>query len=310
MEMMQDSMGKRERTGQSYKEGDFYRARGGVVQVDKSMPKMRKLPDMKDFQLFNTRRIIELYEKEHQAELKRARAIQRAAEAGAAAESSRRRRADRAELKEMEELKQLEQEGFSDWTRGEFTKFTKACERLGRDKLKEIADDIGTKSVEDVATYAEAFWQRGALAASRRSDFDKILKRIEEGERKIAEKAKMAEALSSKVKLVRQPVADAADQVRQQPRQALHRGRGPLPHVHDARARLRQVGGAQARGAPLPRLPLRLALQVAHAGRTRPPRRPADPADTERVEGARRPQAQGDGADPSSAQAEPMAMEE
>ena len=73
-------------------------------------------------------RVIELYEKEHQAELKRARAMQRAAEAGAALEQDG---PSEQELKEMEELKQLEKEGFSDWTRGEFTKFTKACERLG-----------------------------------------------------------------------------------------------------------------------------------------------------------------------------------
>ena len=35
---------------------------------------------MKDFQLFNQKRIIELYEAEHARELKRARALQRAAE--------------------------------------------------------------------------------------------------------------------------------------------------------------------------------------------------------------------------------------
>ena len=40
----------------------------------------KKIPEMKDFQLFNQKRIIELYENEHQRELKRARALQRAAE--------------------------------------------------------------------------------------------------------------------------------------------------------------------------------------------------------------------------------------
>ena len=50
--------------------------------ADKSLPKAKKLPDMKDFQLFDHKRIAELYESEHQREVKRARAVQRAAEAG------------------------------------------------------------------------------------------------------------------------------------------------------------------------------------------------------------------------------------
>lgn len=44
--------------------------------MEKSLPKAKKLPDMKDFQLFNHRRIAELYEAEHNRELKRARALQ------------------------------------------------------------------------------------------------------------------------------------------------------------------------------------------------------------------------------------------
>ena len=110
MEMMQDSMGKRERSGTSYKEGDFYRDRGSTSgPVDKSMPKAKKLPDMKDFQLFNAPRIIELYEREHQADVKRMKAIQRAAEAGAAEPTDQ--APSEQELKDLEECKGLEAEG-------------------------------------------------------------------------------------------------------------------------------------------------------------------------------------------------------
>ena len=50
MELMQDSMGKRERTGTSYKEGDFYRDRAAAPPpADKSLPKARKVPEMRDF---------------------------------------------------------------------------------------------------------------------------------------------------------------------------------------------------------------------------------------------------------------------
>uniref|UniRef100_A0A7S2IVN3 Chromatin-remodeling complex ATPase n=1 Tax=Haptolina brevifila TaxID=156173 RepID=A0A7S2IVN3_9EUKA len=200
MALMQDSMGKRERGGTSYNERDFARGQSSAP-VDKSMPKARKVPEMKDFQLFDMRRIAELYEREHQAELKRARAIQRAAEAGAA-EPSEAMQPSEAELRELEELKQLESEGFSEWTRTEFNKFTKACEKHGRDNYTEIAEEVGTKTFDEVKTYAAAFWARGPEMVS---EFDKTQRRIEEGERKIAEKARMAEALDTKVKASENP---------------------------------------------------------------------------------------------------------
>ena len=45
--------------------------------------------------------------------------------------------------------------------------------------------------------YSEAFWAKGAELIL---EFDKIARRIEEGERKIAEKKKMADSLEAKVK--------------------------------------------------------------------------------------------------------------
>ena len=159
-----------------------------------------------------------------------------------------------SEIDDNAECERLEKEGFLDWTRGDFTKYTKGCEKYGRSDYKSIADDIGTKSAEDVESYSVEFWKRGP---SYIAEFDKIARRIEDGERKLAEKAKMADALSSKVgasaqqhslhyyssltillsrhslhlppltttlplpipspsgPLVRQPVADPIDQVRQ-----------------------------------------------------------------------------------------------
>jgi len=106
-------------------------------------------------------------------------------------------RRDKQELAERAELESLEAEGFHDWTRSDFTKFTKGCEKYGRTAYKEIADDIGTKTPEDVQTYAAKFWAKGGMCLA---DFGKVVHRIEEGERKLAEKAKMADALSSKVR--------------------------------------------------------------------------------------------------------------
>ncbi len=188
-------MGKRERTGTSYNERDYAARSMQTSTVEKGLPKPKKMPDMKDFQLFNTKRICELYEAEHQRELKRAKAIQRAAEAGAAEPEAM--PPSQAELDEGEERVKLEAEGFADWSRGEFNKLVKAFEKHGRDEFALVADEVGSKTEAEVRAYAEAFWARGAELIG---DFDKISKRIEEGERKIAEKAKMAEALSSKVR--------------------------------------------------------------------------------------------------------------
>ena len=79
----------------------------------------------------------------------------------------------------------------------QFTKFTKACERHGRDNFKEIAAEVGTKSDAEVQTYSAAFWDKGALYIQ---DFDKVQRRIEDGERKIKEKEKMTETLAQKVR--------------------------------------------------------------------------------------------------------------
>ena len=57
---MQDAMGKRERTGTSYNERDYAARSMASTSTDKSLPKPKKMPDMKDFQLFNHARIAEL----------------------------------------------------------------------------------------------------------------------------------------------------------------------------------------------------------------------------------------------------------
>jgi len=68
--------------------------------------------------------------------------------------------------------------------------------------MQQITDEVGTKSMEEVKSYAAAFWSRGPSCLA---DFEKTLKRVEEGERKILEKAKMAEALKNKVASTENP---------------------------------------------------------------------------------------------------------
>jgi len=195
MEIMQDSIGKRERKGEgAYADKDQNRGAGSSSVVDSKGPKAKKLPDYKDFQLFDHKRIAELYELEHQRENKNHRAIARAIESGAAAPELP--PVSQQEKEEVLEREALEAEGFTSWTRNDYSKFLKACERLGRDKIQQIADDIGTKTADEVKAYSDAFWAKGPQMIG---DFDRCSKRIEEGERKIQERNKMAESLRTKV---------------------------------------------------------------------------------------------------------------
>merc|ERR1712060_497336 len=130
----------------------------------------------------------------NEREYMRMRAIQRAAEAGAPEPQPE--PVSEVETAELQEREELESQGFSQWSRHDYAKFLKACERHGRDKMQQIADEVGTKTFEEVKAYSTAFWERGAAMIA---DFDKVIKKIEEGERKITEKAKMAETLRAKV---------------------------------------------------------------------------------------------------------------
>ena len=194
MEIMQDAVGKRERTGTSYNERDYYARSMAASSTDKSMPKPKKAPDTKDFQLFNDARIKELIEKENARNLRIAKAQQRALEAGA--EAPPEEPPTEEELAEMKERERLEEDGFSSWTKQEYTKFLRGSEKFGRTALQQIAEEVGTKTLEEVTAYSKAFYEKGPTLIL---DFDKQEKKIEEGERKIAEKAKMAEALRNKV---------------------------------------------------------------------------------------------------------------
>ena len=197
MEIMQDAMGKRERTGTSYNERDYAARSMATTSVEKGLPKPKKMPDMKDFQLFNHARIAELYELEHQRDLKKAKELKRHIEAkGEAAEPPPEAPPTAEELAELAERERLEHDGFPSWSKQEYTKFLRGSEKHGRTALQPIADEVGTKTLEEVVAYSKAFYAQGPLLIA---DFDKQEKKIDEGERKIAEKERMATALKAKV---------------------------------------------------------------------------------------------------------------
>jgi len=77
-------------------------------------------------------------------------------------------------------------EGFSKWDRYAFTAFVKASARHGRSEIDKIALDVG-KSESEVQEFATAFW--GELGKTRISEheYDRAIKLIERGEKKMGE---------------------------------------------------------------------------------------------------------------------------
>lgn len=95
------------------------------------------------------------------------------------------------------EREKLLNEGFSSWTKRDFTVFLRAVERHGRKNIEKIASDLAeTKSSEDVLAYSKAFWEKGP---SRIESWPKIIKGIEEGEQRIARREDMERALQIKI---------------------------------------------------------------------------------------------------------------
>ena len=83
---------------------------------------------------------------------------------------------------EEEERNNLLQEGFGNWSKRDFSAFTRGCEKYGRGNIAQIAAEIEGKSEDDVKEYASVFWKR---APKEMSDWEKIIKNIEKGEMKL-----------------------------------------------------------------------------------------------------------------------------
>eukprot|EP00306_Pavlova_sp_CCMP459_P004759 CAMPEP_0185157904 /NCGR_PEP_ID=MMETSP1139-20130426/2073_1 /TAXON_ID=298111 /ORGANISM="Pavlova sp., Strain CCMP459" /LENGTH=1133 /DNA_ID=CAMNT_0027723009 /DNA_START=12 /DNA_END=3413 /DNA_ORIENTATION=+ len=187
---MSESMGKRERGPAIYSEREVRTFGQAAAQPAASkMPKMRKMPDMKDFQLYRATRIQELFVKEHEAELARARRVaQGAADTGG----------DEGLLppEEEEERRQLLDEGFPAWTRGDYNRFIRATERHGRNDVDKIAREMDGKTLQEVTAYRDAFFSRGPELLA---DWERIERKIQDGERKLAVREEMQAALREKV---------------------------------------------------------------------------------------------------------------
>ena len=103
---------------------------------------------------------------------------------------------------EKERKLKMQDQGFGSWNRRDFQQFINGSGRYGRKNYEMIATEVDSKSVEEVAEYAKAFWKRfGEI-----SDYDKHIKSIELGEQKIETNDRNRKLLRKKMEMYRVPL--------------------------------------------------------------------------------------------------------
>mmetsp|Transcript_59811 Transcript_59811/g.146980 ORF Transcript_59811/g.146980 Transcript_59811/m.146980 type:complete len:856 (-) Transcript_59811:235-2802(-) len=222
-------IGQRDRKSRGYNVDQLYREQVGAKKEQKAptgpkMPRHLMTPQFADFQFFNSVRIDELYAKKRDWWNRLQVAIKDKADAAAADEKKEgeEKKDDEEEKKdeeivldgpeidgnegwtdaEVEESKVLVQEGFSTWTKKDFSIYKSACERHGRNAFESIAQELESKTADEVKRYSETFWK---LGPTRLNNWDGIEKQIEKGESKIQKRQEFMNAVKRKVEKYANP---------------------------------------------------------------------------------------------------------
>ena len=144
-----------------------------------------KEPKYYDFQFLNTKRLLELWEKEVQFDQDKAERKKSKKKKDKENEEEADVQEDKKEAltkEEKSEKRKLLLEGFNNWSKKDFQNFTKACEKYGRHDIINISKEVEGKSEAQVKKYSKVFWKR----YKEIKDYDKIVKRIEKGESHLA----------------------------------------------------------------------------------------------------------------------------
>jgi len=207
-------IGKRERrTVANYNENQLYQQQIAALQgravkdrrkKEKRLPKFLRLPRMEEWQMFD-RGTLKAIQEEEEKEFKSLPEEQQklaytnngrlpeSTDQENPANQEEKNEGDASSFprllsKEREtQKKALLAEGFVDWGRHHYTAFIKASGRYGRSNLSKIALEVG-KPLSALAKYAAAFWSED-LGKKRFSEheYDRVVKLIEKGEKKIEE---------------------------------------------------------------------------------------------------------------------------
>ena len=215
-------IGQRDRKSRGgYNIDQMYRDQMGAKKEPKpqqgpKLPKHLITPQYLDFQFFNTQRIDELFAKRrdwwhrYQVALKEAEgAVDKKAKKEDGAEDPV-VVLDGAEIdanegwtaEEKAEAEALQTEGFSNWTKKDFSVFKSACERHGRHAYDSIAQELESKDAAEVKDYSAKFWE---LGPTRLNNWEAVEKQIEKGEGKIQKRLECMNAVKRKVEKYTNP---------------------------------------------------------------------------------------------------------
>ena len=210
-------MGKRERrTVANYNENKLYQqqmaaGQGGISKERKKkkvikMPKELRLPRMEEWQMFDRERLLAIQEEEETnfrslpEEVQKMASMKKQdiADAQELSNAGKEEGLEKTSLVEpvnlppllSEEIQaekaRLLSEGFVEWGRAHYSAFIKASARYGRSNIAAIALEVG-KSESEVEKYSTAFWGDWGKQRFSEHEYDRVVKLIEKGERKIDE---------------------------------------------------------------------------------------------------------------------------
>uniref|UniRef100_A0A0K0E265 Chromatin-remodeling complex ATPase chain Iswi n=1 Tax=Strongyloides stercoralis TaxID=6248 RepID=A0A0K0E265_STRER len=173
-------------------------------------PRSKNQPDIKEFQ-FYPKRCYQLVEKENlyyrktidwKVPLPTNISNPREALKKQKAEQKKIDNAKPLTKSEQAEKERLLQEGFPAWTKGEFLAFVRGCEKYGRKDIQSIAQDIPSKTFQEVEEYSKTFWVKVHLL----KDKDKILSNVKKGENRLKKTKGVQKAIDKAISDSVQPL--------------------------------------------------------------------------------------------------------
>jgi len=97
-----------------------------------------------------------------------------------------------------EEKNMLFSQGFPSWDRNEFRMFVQVCAEKGREAIDEIAQEISTKTLDEISRYSHAFWSRGPECFTPQNWFE-IVKYAGKGLKQVSDEDMIMEEVRRKL---------------------------------------------------------------------------------------------------------------
>lgn len=160
------------------------------------IPRHLKLPKMDDWQFYDREQLNML----HNEEL---RIFEEIVDRGEAPQSGAISRFQVLDAEKQAEKNRLLDEAFGSWTRVHYNNFVKSSAKHGRQAYEKIAKDVGRPS-DEVKRYVETFWRKGS-SVFQPSDWDRVVKQVEKGEKKLEEIQRLTSATKKLIMMFSDP---------------------------------------------------------------------------------------------------------